>query len=118
MSRNGVPLLAGTDVTNDWLAFGFSLQDELGLMVSAGLSPLEALRTATINPAIFLHATDSLGTVAAAHIADLVLLDGNPLLNIRNTQRISAVFADGRYFDRVALDSLLARAKQVADAFK
>lgn len=118
MNRNGVQLLAGTDVTNDWLAFGFSLQDELGLMVGAGLSPLEALRTATINPAKFLHATDSLGTIKVAHVADLVLLDANPLLDIRNTQRISAVFADGYYFDRAALDNMLAEAKRVADAFK
>jgi imidazolonepropionase-like amidohydrolase len=76
------------------------------------MTPLEALRTATLNPAKFLHATDSLGTVAPGKLADLVLLDGNPLDDITNTMRIRAVVANGRYFDRAALDQLLAEARR------
>jgi imidazolonepropionase-like amidohydrolase len=117
MSRNGVGIMAGTDA-NAWQEFGFSLQDELALMVAAGLSPLEALRTATLNPARFLHATDSLGSVATGHVADLVLLDANPLLDIHNTRRIRAVLRAGRLFDRAALDSLLDQARRVADGMK
>ena len=115
MSRNGVSIMAGTDA-NGWQEFGFSLQDELALMCVAGLSPLEALRTATLNPARFLNATDSLGSVAPGHIADLVLLDANPLVDIHNTRQIRAVMRAGRLYDRAALDSLLAQARRVADA--
>ena len=77
------------------------------MLVRSGLSPLEALRTATYNPAEFFGALDSLGTIARAKIADLVLLDANPLTDIRNTRRISAVIANGRVFERPALDQLL-----------
>ena len=118
MNHEGVSIMAGTDVGNHWLAFGFSLQDELALMAASGLSPLEALRTATLNPARFLHATDSLGSVAPGKIADLVLLDANPLLDIHNTRRIFAVVARGRVYDRARLDSLLLLAKGVVDAMK
>jgi hypothetical protein len=117
MSRNGVSIMAGTD-GNAWQTYGFSLQDELALMCAAGLSPLEALRTATLNPARFLEATDSLGSVAPGHVADLVLLDANPLLDIHNTRQIRAVMRAGRLYDRAALDSLLAQARRVANAMK
>ena len=73
----------------------------------SGLTPLEALRTATYTPAEFLGALDSLGTVTTGKVADIVLLDANPLADIRNTRRISAVIANGREFDRGALDRLL-----------
>ena len=86
---------------------GFSLHDELALLVRAGLSPLAALQTATVNAAGFLGLDKSLGTVQPGKLADLVLLDGNPLEDIRNTKRISLVMFDGRLFDRAALDSLL-----------
>jgi imidazolonepropionase-like amidohydrolase len=118
MARSGVSIMAGTDVTNSWLTYGFSLQDELALMTAAGLSPLEALRTATLNPARFLQVTDSLGDVATGQIADLVLLDANPLIDIHNTQRIRAVLRAGHLYDRTALDSLLARARLVADSMR
>ncbi|HEX7019916.1 MAG TPA: amidohydrolase family protein [Gemmatimonadaceae bacterium] len=118
MSRNGVSILAGTDVGNPWLSYGFSLQDELAHMVEAGLSPLEALRTATLNPARFLEATDSLGSVSPAHVADLVLLDADPLVDIRNTRRIRAVMRAGRLYDRTALDSLLATARVTAETMR
>lgn len=109
--------MAGTD-GNAWQTNGFSLQDELALMCAAGLSPLEALRTATLNPARFLEATDSLGSVAPGHVADLVLLDANPLLDIHNTRQIRAVMRAGRLYERPALDSLLAQARRVANAMK
>src|SRR5205085_10375306 len=89
MRRAGVRMLAGTDILNSYVFPGFSLHDELVLLVQAGLTPLEALRAATINPAEFLSLSDSLGTVERGKTADLVLLEANPLENISNTQRIS-----------------------------
>jgi imidazolonepropionase-like amidohydrolase len=114
MYRAGVPILAGTDVLNPYCLPGFSLHDELENLVKAGLTPIDALRAATLNPARFLEATDSLGTVAAKKIADLVLLDADPLLDIRNTTRINAVVANGRLYDRAALEKLLADAQKFA----
>lgn len=111
LHRAGVPLLAGTDTGNPLLIPGYSLHKELELLVSAGLTRLEALQTATINPARFLEATDSLGAVERGKLADLVLLDGDPLADIRNTRRIRAVVANGRYYDRAALDALLVVAR-------
>jgi imidazolonepropionase-like amidohydrolase len=116
INRAGVPLMAGTDCPNPYVYPGFSLHDELGLLVHAGLTPAEALRTATINPARFLGLTDSLGVVATGKVADLVLLDGNPLEDIANTKRIRAVIQGGHLLDRRALDGLLARAKALAAA--
>jgi imidazolonepropionase-like amidohydrolase len=116
INRAGVPMLAGSDCPNPYVYPGFSLHDELGLLVHAGLTPAEALRTATINPARFLGVTDSLGVVAIGKVADLVLLDGNPLQDIANTKRISAVIRGGHLLDRRALDGLLARAKALAGA--
>ena len=115
MQRAGVPLLAGTDEPNPWVIPGFSLHDELALMVTGGLTPLEALRTATINPARFLNATDSLGLIAPGKLADLVLLDADPLADIRNTVRIDTVLIDGRVFGRSVLEELLAGAARVAN---
>ncbi len=114
MHRAGVRLLAGTDEMVPFVMPGFALHDELALLVEAGLTPLEALRAATIDPARFLGATDSLGTVAPGRIADLVLLDADPLADIHNTTRIRAVVANGRVFDRAALDALLAEASGAA----
>ena len=91
---------------------GFSLHEELELLVRSGLTPLEALRTATYNPADYLGALDSLGTVSPGKVADLVLLDADPLLDIRNTRRISAVIANGRLFDRAARAGLLAHVEK------
>jgi len=114
LNRAGVPILAGSDSPNPFVYAGFSLHDELGLLVRAGLTPAEALRTATINPATFLEVTDSLGTVAPGKVADLVLLDANPLTDIGNTKRIRAVIQGGRLLNRRALDAMLARAKSLA----
>src|SRR6266508_5467197 len=110
MRRAGVALLAGTDSPTAAYCFaGFSLHDELELFVKAGLTPMEALQTATRNPARFFGLQDSLGTVEQGKIADLILLDANQLLDIRHTQKINAVVANGRLLDRTTLDDLLAK---------
>jgi imidazolonepropionase-like amidohydrolase len=106
MHRAGVGILAGTDLGNPYLYPGSSLHDELVLLTRAGLSALAALRTATLNPARFFGLSDTFGTVAQEKVADLVLLDANPLDDIANTQRIYGVVANGRYFARAELDAL------------
>ncbi|MDP9201902.1 MAG: amidohydrolase family protein [Gemmatimonadota bacterium] len=107
LKNAGVKLLAGTDMPQAFVYPGFSLHEELALLVRSGLTPLEALRAATYNPAEYLGALDSLGTVSQGNIADLVLLDADPLVDIRNTRRISAVIANGRLFDAAARARLL-----------
>jgi hypothetical protein len=87
---------------------GFCLHDELEALTDAGLSPLQAIQAATINPATFLGRETTEGTVAAGKRADLVLLDGNPLSNIRNSRRVSAVIARGRLLSRADIDEILA----------
>lgn len=114
MLRAGVPMLAGTDVANPYCLPGFSLHDELQELVRLGATPLRALRMATLDPARFLGATDSLGTVAAGKLADLVLLDADPLANIANTTRIHAVIANGRLYRRADLDAQLAAVEKAA----
>jgi hypothetical protein len=111
MQRAGVPLLAGTDTGNPFCFPGFSLHEELALMVIGGLTPSEALRAATLNPAKFLGLEKTLGSIEPGKIADLVLLDADPLADIRNTQRINAVISNGRLLDRKALNEMLARAE-------
>lgn len=105
--RAGVPLLAGSDNGTTGVFAGFGLHDELEVLVATGLTEAEALRSATLEPARYLDREDSLGTVEAGKLADLVLLDANPLDDIRNTQKISAVIADGRLYRRADLDRLL-----------
>ncbi len=111
----GVPMLAGSDAGDLFILAGFSIHDELALLVDAGLSPSDALRAATSAPATYLSAADSLGTIAEGKLADLVILAGNPLEDIRNTANIRAVVRDGKLYDRVDLDSILA---QIADRAK
>jgi hypothetical protein len=111
MFRAGVPLLAGTDAMNPYCLPGFSLHDELGLLVESGLTPLAALQSATLRPAEFLGRTEDLGRIAPGNRADLVLLSVDPLADIRNTTQIQAVWLHGKYFDRAALDELLNNAK-------
>lgn len=114
LHRAGVTILAGTDAGAMYDFPGSDLHSELWHMVQAGLTPLEALRTATLTPARFMNVADSLGSIRSGKLADLVLLDGNPLADIRNTERISGVVANGRYLDRPALDLLLAEARRAA----
>ena len=107
LHRAGVPLMAGTDVGNAWLYTGFSLHDELRELVAAGLSPLDALRTATVNPARFLGREASLGSVAAGQRADLVLLGSNPLADISAAADIRGVMVRGRWLSRTVLERML-----------
>jgi imidazolonepropionase-like amidohydrolase len=101
MNQAGVTLMTGSDLGSKWVAPGTSLHDELALFVEAGLTPMEALRAATLNPARFLRV--DAGTVEAGKLADLVLLDANPLDDIRNTRKIRAVIVRGKLFDRSEL---------------
>jgi imidazolonepropionase-like amidohydrolase len=110
MAAAGVGILSGCDAT----IAGFCVHDELAAMVEAGMTPLAALQTATINPARYLRIERSAGTVAPGRRADLVLLEANPLTDITNIRRIRAVVAAGRMLDRDALQTLLARAKAAA----
>jgi hypothetical protein len=114
MAQQNVGILAGTDTPGLFAVPGRSLHEELGLLVAAGLSPRDALRAATTGAADFLEARDSLGTIRVGAFADLVLLDADPLLDIANTQRIRAVFARGRYYDRAALDRLIGEGAEMA----
>src|SRR5215469_6522581 len=114
MQRAGVGILAGTDTSNPLCMPGFSLHDELGLLVKAGLTPMQALQAATLNPARFNNREQDLGTVEKGKIADLVLLDANPLDDISNTKRISAVIYGGRLFIRPDLDKMLADVEVLA----
>jgi imidazolonepropionase-like amidohydrolase len=108
MFQAGVPFMAGTDTAAGIHIFpGFSLHQELELFVKAGLTPLQALQTATLNPARFLGRSSQMGTVEKNKLADLVLLDANPLEDIGNTRKIRAVVLAGRYFSRADLDRML-----------
>jgi len=108
MHRAGVQFLAGTDVTNPYCFPGFSLHDELTLLVEESkFTPMEALQCATRNPAKFLGMEKDLGTVEKGKLADLVLLDANPLDNIKNTQMIAAVVVNGRLLAKAELQKML-----------
>lgn len=111
LNEAGITLLAATDVGVPLQIPGLGLHRELVRLVEAGLTPLAALRAATLNPARVLDLENSLGTVEAGKLADLVLLDANPLEDISNTRRIRAVVADGRLYRRADLDRLLAQAE-------
>jgi hypothetical protein len=110
MQRAGVKMLAGTDTS----FFGSAVHGELVEMVKAGLTPMQALQTATKNAADYLGKLDTMGTVEKGKSADLVLLDANPLEDISNTQKISAVVLNGQLLDRKALDRLLAHVESAA----
>jgi imidazolonepropionase-like amidohydrolase len=112
MRKAGVEVLAGTDCLNPYCFPGFSLHDELALLVEAGLTPMEALQAATRNPARYLGLSDELGTIAKGKRADLVLLDADPLADVRNTTKIQAVVQDGRLYSREQLHQMLDTVEQ------
>ena len=112
MRRAGVSILAGTDPPTRDVFPGFSLHDELGLLVRAGLTPLEAIQAATLNAAKCLGLSDSYGTVEKGKLADLVLLDADPLVAIANTQKIAAVIVAGKFFPKAALQEMLAQTEE------
>ena len=111
--KAGVQFMAGSDANDAFIGNipGFSVHQEMELFVRAGLTNLEALQTATLNPALYLEAIDSLGSIEKNKIADLVILSANPLDNISNTSRIEGVFVNGKYLDRKKLYELLQQVK-------
>lgn len=115
MHRAGVKMLAASDAVVWYVVPGFSLHDELELFVKAGLTPMEALQTATLNPATYLGLSDVVGTVEEGKKADLVLLEANPLETISNTKRISAVIVNGKQIPRGSLDKMLRDAEAAAN---
>jgi hypothetical protein len=110
----GVKILAGTDAGDTYVFPGFSIHDELVQLVSAGLSPAEALRSGTLDAAIFSGMEDDFGSIAAGKTGDLILLHADPLEHVRHTQQIAGLFFNGQFFDRMALDELLRFAEQQA----
>ena len=106
-----IEIMAGTDCPIALLTPGQSLHEELAKLVEAGLTPLEAIKTATINPAKYFNLENELGIVKEGMWADLVLLDANPIENIANTKSINAVVKNGKYFDKNELNTILKRAR-------
>lgn len=118
MNRAGIVMLAGTDVGGIPLVYpGFSLHEELELLVrEGGLTPMQALQSATRNPPRFFGLEGETGTIAPGMVADIVMLDANPLEDITNTRKIFAVVLNGRYFNRQRLDALLLDVERAANA--
>lgn len=116
MNAAGVHLMAGTDITAPFVFPGSGLHEELALLVQAGLTPMQTLQAATKGPAEFLGKQQTQGTIEQGKIADLVLLDADPLADIHNTQKINAVILRGKRLDRKFLDELLAKEENFAKA--
>ncbi len=108
LHRAGIPMLAGSDVNNPYCFPGFSLHDELELLTSVGFTTYEALQTATVNPAIFLGKANDIGTLEEGKLADMVILNKNPLENISSTRIIHAVIVEGLHLSRSKLDTMIA----------
>lgn len=122
LHKAGVTILAGTDAgyLNSFDYPGQSLHTELALMVKYGLTPLQALQASIINGPKYFHLQSTYGKIAAGYYADILILDGNPLTNISNTEKINSVITKGRYLSRKKLDEMLAEiaAKAAAGPFK
>lgn len=114
----GVRIVAGTDAGDTYVFPGFAMHDELAELVHAGLSPADALRSATINAARFAGVSQLYGSIEVGKVADLVLLHANPLVDIRHTGRIAGVLFNGQYFDRAALDAMLEFAAEQAGSIR
>jgi len=110
MKQAGVKMLAGSDLGGGWVIPGFSLHQEFRQLAAAGLSPLEILQMTTLNGAQFVGREATMGTVDQGKNADLVLLDADPIADVANLDKISAVFLKGKYYSRAALDKLLSNA--------
>ena len=108
LHKGGVGILLGSDAPQVWNVPGFSVHRELDALVAAGLSPFEALKTGTVNVATFLKESDKSGTVAQGKVADLILLDANPLTDIANSTKINGVMVQGRWLPKVEIDRKLA----------
>ncbi len=116
MHGAGVPLMIGTDLANPYVFAGFSVHKEMELWAQAGIPAADILRAATVVPAGFCGVGDRYGTVEEGKRASLVLVEGNPLEDVRNAARIRAVVLDGRVFDRAALDGLMEEARGIVAA--
>ncbi|GAB2623848.1 amidohydrolase family protein [Emticicia sediminis] len=103
----GIPIVAGTDAGVSGVVSGFALHDELELLVQAGLSTQEALNAATVLPAQWLGIDKQIGTVETGKLADLLLLDENPLTDIKNTRKIAGVFVNGKWLDKAKINYML-----------
>jgi imidazolonepropionase-like amidohydrolase len=114
MHRAGVPFMTGTDGPQAYVYPGFSLHEEMELLVKSGFTNADALAAATFYPALFMVKLDQYGVIEPGRVADMVLLDANPLDDIRNTRRISAVILGGKYYSRSELDKTLAQVAQAA----
>lgn len=114
LHKAGVTLLAGTDVAADRIP-GFSLHNELDLLAQAGLSPLDVLQAATLNPARTMHLTKDYGTVEAGKLADLVLLGRDPTRSVSALHDIRAVVLHGKLLTRPELDDELHRAAMTTE---
>jgi imidazolonepropionase-like amidohydrolase len=113
MRQNGVKVMTGTDLSDGRIFPGFSVHEELALLVDAGFTPAEAIEAATRVPAEFLRLDDA-GTIQQGKRANLVLLRADPLQDIRNTTKIDSVVLRGQMLDRARLDALLANAERLA----
>ncbi|WP_227740411.1 amidohydrolase family protein [Salegentibacter sp. BLCTC] len=116
--KEGVPMVTGTDAGTSGIVWGFSLHDELKLLVEAGLTNEEALASATRLGAEWLEIDDKIGTIEKGKFADLILLDKNPLKNINNTRKISGVFINGKWIDENKLDDMLSYVEEWNNANK
>ena len=115
--QKGVKILAGTDSYDPYSFPGFSLHQELEQLVQAGLSNAEALATATLNPAEYFGLTKDYGAISEGKIADIVLLNNNPLEDIRHTQSIEALVFNGALYSRSELDSFLTYVEERVSGF-
>lgn len=106
-NKAGVPIVVGTDAGVSGVVAGFALHDELELLVQAGLTPEEALNSATTLPAQWLGIDRQIGTIEVGKFADLVLLDDNPFKDIKNTRKIAGVFVNGKWLDKAKLIAML-----------
>lgn len=104
----GVPMVAGTDAGLSGIVGGFSLHDELELLVQAGLTPWEALNAATHLPAIWLGLETEIGTIETGKLADLILLDANPLVDVKNARKIAGTFVNGQWLSKAKINAMLA----------
>src|SRR5947207_2826864 len=116
MQANSVRIMAGTDIAAPNVFPGSSLHEDLAYLVEAGLTPMQALQASTKNPTEFLGKLQKQGTIEQGKLADLLLLDSNPLDDIHNTQKIRALVLRGKLWDRTALDGLLASVEKFAGA--
>jgi len=112
LRQHNVKIMAGTDSPIGFLTPGFSLHEELASLVRSGLTPMEALIAATLRPAEFMRLDDTMGTIEPGKLADLVLLNADPRMDITNTRQIDMVMKDGRLFDRAGLDALLSNLRE------